>query len=446
MADALFRIGEFVAASGIEASGPYQAARDLLLRRAPRVTGPLKREGETAVQAAVRLAPALSGGVLAIQGPPGAGKTFTGARMICALVQAGKRVGISGNSHKVIRVLLDAVVAAARELAIPVRCIQKPAEPQDDLPHLSFCTSNEALLEALQGTHQVAGATAWFWSRPDAFQAVDVLFVDEAAQMSLANVLAVSQAGQSLVLLGDPRQLEQPGTGSHPEGTDVSALDHLFAGKATIGGEEGLFLEETWRLHPEICAFTSELFYEGRLHSRAGLERLRVNTRGRVNGSGLRFLPVEHTGNQSSSLEEAIQIDNLVKEILRPGSSWVNRDGAENPLTLEDILIIAPYNAQVFELKARIPGARIGTVDKFQGQEAAIVIYSMTTSSSADAPHGMEFLYSLNRLNVATSRAMCVCVLVGSPVLFEPECRTPRQIHMANAFCRYLERATVLDA
>jgi uncharacterized protein len=153
---------------------------------------------------------------------------------------------------------------------------------------------------------------------------------------------------------------------------------------------------------------------------------------------------VQHEGNQSSSPEEADRICELVNEILNAPSSWINREGLEQTVRLEDILIIAPYNAQVFELQERLPGARIGTVDKFQGQQAAIVIYSMTTSSHADAPRGMEFLYSPNRLNVATSRAMCVCVLIGSPALFEPECRTPRQIQLANAFCRYLETATPL--
>jgi superfamily I DNA and/or RNA helicase len=269
-----------------------------------------------------------------------------------------------------------------------------------------------------------------------------VLFVDEAAQMSLANVLAVSQSCKTLVLLGDPQQLDQPMKGSHPEGTDVSALDHLLAGKPTIGLNEGLFLEETWRLHPDIGAFTSELFYEGRLRSCAGLERQVVRSSGRIQGSGLRYLPVEHVGNQNASTEEADRIRDLVKEILGTGSTWINAKGEEKPITLNDILIIAPYNAQVFELQERLPGARIGTVDKFQGQEAPITIYSMATSSHADAPRGMEFLYSLNRLNVATSRARCVCVLVGSPRLFEPGCKTPRQMELANAFCRYLEMAT----
>jgi superfamily I DNA and/or RNA helicase len=163
-----------------------------------------------------------------------------------------------------------------------------------------------------------------------------------------------------------------------------------------------------------------------------------------LKGSGLRYLPIEHLGNQSSSPEEADAIRDLVSEILGSGATWVDRNGAESSIALDDVLIIAPYNAQVFELQERIPGARIGTVDKFQGQEAPIVIYSMSTSSHADAPRGMEFLYSANRLNVATSRAKCVCVVVASPRLFEAECRTPRQMQLANAFCRYLEMATPL--
>ena len=443
MSDAVYRIGEYVAAHGMTGAGRFRAARDVLLRRPPRLGAePLHRPGESAVESAVRIAPGLAGGVLAIQGPPGAGKTYTAARMICALVQAGRRVGITANSHKVIRNLLDAVVEAADERRIDVRCIQKVTDPQDDAHRIRSATKNEEVFAAVGTSCQVAAGTAWLWSREDAFEAVDVLFVDEAAQMSLANVLAVSQACTTLVLLGDPQQLEQPMQGSHPEGTGVSALDHILAGKATIDDTEGLFLEETWRLHPDICAFTSELFYEGRLRSHAGLERQSVKSTSRWAGTGLRYLPVAHQGNQSSSPEEADRIRDLVNEILDARSTWVDRHGQERPITREDILIIAPYNAQVFELQERLAGARIGTVDKFQGQEAPVVIYSLATSSHSDAPRGMEFLYSLNRLNVATSRARCICVLVASPPLFEPVCRTPHQMRMANAFCRYLELAT----
>jgi predicted RecB family nuclease len=448
LAAALLRIGEHVAEKGFGDASKYIAAQDLLLRTPPRLGNePIRRPTETPVEAAKRVIHKLPGGVLPIQGPPGAGKTFTGARMICSLVAAGRRVGVTANSHKVIRKLLDDVVVAADELKIALKCVQKVKDDddhEDDLPRLSFTTDNATAFGTIQsGECQVAAGTAWFWARPEAADLVDVLFVDEAAQMSLANVLAVSHACKTLVLLGDPQQLDQPMKGSHPEGTDVSALDHLLAGKQTIGPNEGLFLEETWRLPPDICAFTSELFYEGRLQSHAWLQRQVVRSKGSIQGSGLRYLPVEHTGNQNASPEEADRIRELVNEILEMRSTWINAKGEEQPITLKEILIIAPYNAQVFELQERLPGARIGTVDKFQGQEAPIAIYSMTTSSHADAPRGMEFLYSLNRLNVATSRARCVCVIVGSPRLFEPECKTPRQMELANAFCRYLEIANV---
>ncbi len=440
--NSLVGIGEYVAANGIEGNGANRAALDLLLRQRPRVGGaPLQCEGETTAEAAVRIAPLLEGGVLPIQGPPGAGKTFTGARMICALVASGAKIGITANSHKVIRNLLDEVVKAAEENGTDLTAIQKPAEMEEDLNRLRFTTGNEDVFRALQMDCQVAGGTAWLWARPEARNAVDVLFVDEAAQMSLANVLAVSSAAAGLVLIGDPQQLDQPMQGSHPDGTAVSALDHLLDGQQTIGTDRGLFLEQTWRLHPDICAFTSEMFYEGRLSSRPGLENQRIVSTGPVQGSGLRFLEVAHTGNQSSSPEEVDMVCTFVESLVGEGAKWIDKDGDENLLHLEDILIIAPYNKQVFELQDRLPDARIGTVDKFQGQEAPLVIYSMATSTPSDAPHGMEFLYSLNRLNVATSRARCVCLLVANPNLFEPECRTPQQMRLANAFCRYRELA-----
>jgi predicted RecB family nuclease len=442
VADALLRIGEYVADQGLECGGPYQAARDLLMRHIPRVGGQsLRLEDETTLTAALRLAMALEGGVMPIQGPPGSGKTYTGARMIIEMVKAGLRVGVTANSHKVIHNLLDEVCRAADETGIDLIGIQKVSEEAIDGPRLRFTTDNATCLSALHDDRQVAGGTAWFWTRPDALDAVDVLFVDEAAQMSLANVLAVSQAAKTIVLLGDPQQLDQPTQGSHPDGVDTSALDHMLGGHQTIPKDRGLFLEETWRLHPTICAFTSELFYEGRLHPRPGLELQEVRSTSVLRGAGLRYLPVPHTGNQSSSPEEAEVVQNLVNDFLASNPTWINREGLETPLTLADILIIAPYNAQVFELQARLAGARIGTVDKFQGQEAPVVIYSMTTSSHADAPRGMEFLYSLNRLNVATSRAQCLCVLIASPTVFEADCRTPEQMRLANAYCRYLELA-----
>lgn len=443
--NALVRIAQYVVEHGLNGSGPYQAARDLLLREPPRAGGEaLHREDETTINAAIRLCGSLTGGILPIQGPPGAGKTFTGAQMICELVRQGKTVGITANSHKVIRNLINKAIELADEQGLDLTCCQKADEVEEPQHRLTFAKTSEDLIAALGTTAQVGGGTAWHWSREDAFDTVDVLFVDEAAQMALADVLAVSQAAKTVVLIGDPQQLDQPRQGSHPDGTDVSALDHILAGQQTVPPDKGLFLEETWRLHPDICTYTSELFYEGKLKSKDGLVKQGIEAQGPISGAGLWYVPVVHQGNQNNSPEEASAVAALVNSILKNNAQWVDRDGKKKPIALDDIVIITPYNAQVFEIQERLPGARVGTVDKFQGQEAPIAIYSMATSSHADAPRGMEFLYSLNRLNVATSRAKCTSIIVASPNIFESECRTPRQIQLANAFCRYLELAKTL--
>ena len=443
--EALLRIGRHVADTGIDGEDDYRVARNLLLREPPYLDGePVRKTGETALDAAIRIVRRGHFGVLPIQGPLGSGKTYTGGRLICELVRNGARVGITANSHKVIVNLLNSAMEAADELGVELRAVRKPGgsdtEPEDS--RITRQTAYPKFFSDLAGDCQVGAGTAWLWSRPEAQNTVDVLFVDEAAQMSLANVLAISHAAPNMVLLGDPQQLDQLIQGTHPDGIAVSALQYLLGDRATIEPSRGLFLEETWRLNPEICRFTSEAFYEGKLQSRPGLDGQRIVSSGPLDGAGLRFLPVIHSANQSSSDEEAACVANLVNWLLREGASWIDQEGVERVLTLDDILIIAPYNAQVFNIQERLPGARVGTVDRFQGQEAPIVVYSMTTSTPEDAPHVMEFLYSLNRLNVATSRARCVCVLVGSPDLFSPECRTPRQMQLANALCRYGELAT----
>jgi uncharacterized protein len=444
--DALMALGEYVADNGLEGDGDFQAARDILLRLPPRgVDFPLIQAGETTLDAARRMICTMSGGVLPIQGPPGSGKTYAGSRMICDLVRQGKTVGITANSHKVIGNMLDGVVKASIEEGVNLQCIQKVPEANDPKDRLVFTTDNGQMRAGLGSHAQVGGATAWYWAREDEKDSVDVLFVDEAAQMSLANVLAISGAAKTLVLLGDPQQLDQPVQGSHPYGTDVSALSHLLYGEETIPDDQGLFLEETWRLHPSICAFTSELFYAGKLEAREHNAIQAIQTEGLISGAGLWYLPVQHEGNVNASPEEADAIERLVSDLLAGSPTWTDRENKTRPLTIDDILVITPYNAQVFEIQQRMPNLKVGTVDKFQGQEAPIAIYSTATSTPADAPRGMEFLYNLNRFNVATSRAKCVCVLVSSPDLMEADCRTPKQMQLANAFCRYRELATSID-
>jgi uncharacterized protein len=443
-AGALFRLGEWVAANGLQSPGPLQSARDLLLGRPPRL---LKKEKldqsapETPDAAASRIVLALDHSTFAIQGPPGSGKTRTGARMICDLVKKGKKIGVTATGHKVIRNLLKCIRSASEE----IRCMHRENEGESE-DGIAIAKSNDEAFDALRdGQVDVVGGTSWLWSCAAAFESVDVLFVDEAGQMSLADTIAVSQSAKNLVLLGDPQQLDRPIQGSHPDGAEKSALGHLLGQGKTIASDVGFFLPETWRLHPKICSFTSELFYEGKLNPQA-LTRARVLTgHPWLDGAGLWFVPLAHEGNRNSSPEELAAIEQIVASLLQPKVQWSYSQGNWRPLQREkDILIVAPYNAQVADLSARLPGLRIGTVDKFQGQEAPVVIYSLTTSSPEDAPRGMEFLYSLNRLNVATSRAMSTVIVVGSPKLMEPECRTPRQMQLANALCRYAELATTI--
>jgi uncharacterized protein len=259
--------------------------------------------------------------------------------------------------------------------------------------------------------------------------------------MSLSQALAASRAARNVILLGDPQQLEAPQRGAHPEGSDVAALTYLLEGHATIPDGKGLFLGVTRRIHPDIAKFTSEIFYERKLTSYPGLEKQVVSGGTPFNGAGMFYVPVPQTGNQNSSPDEVRAIAKIVHALLKIGR-WTDADNNTRPLTKNDILIVAPYNAQVAALIDKIPGIQIGTVDKFQGKEAPIVIYSMTSSSVQDAPRGMTFLFSPNRLNVATSRAKSTCILVASPKLMEPECNTIDQMKWTNALCRFIELAT----
>ena len=444
------QFAQSVAENGVDSTGSYRAARDLLLKRSPRlhdaVDGQLRAPDEDIIDAAVRLVRSLDHGVLPIQGPPGTGKTYAGARMIVQLAREGKRIGVTAVSHKVIRNLLEAVLAEAAKAGEPLEAIHKVSKrSEDETDGLIETTKNDEACAGLDA-RRVLGGTTWLWARDDMIESVDYLFVDEAGQMSLAHTLAAARSARNLVLIGDPQQLEQPQRGAHPEGAEVAALVHLLDGAETISADRGIFLDVTWRLHPEICAFTSELYYEGRLRPRPGLEQQTIAGKTHLSGSGFFYVPVEHEGNQNDSPEEVEAIDRIIASLLAPDVTWTDHEGRTRKLEMGDILVVAPYNAQVGALIDRLPtGARVGTVDKFQGQQAPVVIYSMASSSTEDAPRGMGFLYDPHRLNVATSRARCACVLVAAPRLLEPDCRTPEQMRWANGLCRFRELARVVE-
>jgi len=420
-----------IASAGEELlAGRATLAQALLERRVPADTR--VRAGEIAGDAVVRVGRTLTGTVLAVQGPPGSGKTWAAAELVRALLDDGKTVGVTATSHAVIGHLLKGIGRPA---------MQKCDEDQHCGDGLVVrATDNDSVVVGLaDGSVKLVGGTAWLWARDEMAGAVDVLVVDEAGQFSLANAVAVARGARSMVLLGDPQQLAQPSQALHPGGAGASALEHLLAGHDTIPPGRGIFLDMSRRMHPLITAFVSDLAYEGRLRSEPGRERQEVLSGGGVAGSGVRVVPVSHVGRSAKSPEEAQVVHDLWHSL--QGVDHVDKDGVVCAMGPQDVLIVAPYNNQVGEIARLLPDARVGTVDKFQGQEAAVVIYSMTSSSAEDAPRGVDFLYDLHRLNVAVSRAQALAVVVMNPDLLDAPVHTPEQLRRVNALCRLAEHA-----
>jgi uncharacterized protein len=450
---AMLRVADAVLVDGVAGDGPYRAVRDLLLRLPPRrrngLGEPLPASGEDVLVTARRLARELDHGTLPIQGPPGTGKTYSGARMILEMVGAGKRVAITAQSHKTISNLLEAVMDAAREERVRVRAVQKAGVDDAHVGHLEGVIrvdDNAAVEAALAArTADVVAGTPWLFARQELDTAFDVLVVDEAGQMSLANTVAIGTCARSIVLIGDPNQLPMVIQGVHPGGAGASALEHLVGHATTVPADRGLFLATTRRLHPDVNAFISPAFYEGLLETHPDTERQVVDGNDPVlSGSGIRWVPTAHSGNGPRSREEAKVVADVVARLVE--LTWHDSDGTVQPITIDDVIVIAPYNAQVAEIQAALErriGQRgnVGTVDRFQGREGVVAVYSMASSSREDAPRDMSFLYLRNRLNVAISRARCVAVLVASPTLLEAGCRTPEQMHMVDAMCRFVETA-----
>ena len=410
--DALERIGR----SLLAADRRYPAVESILSRE------PFPRDVQTSdLDEMSDLVLGLDGRHLVVQGPPGSGKTWVSGRLIARLLAAGKRVGVAATSHKAIHKLLAEVEAAGIDVRGVKRATTGNPESFYEGVAIDNVTDRAECLDA-----PLVGGTAWLHAHEDCDSQLDYLFVDEAGQVSLADAVAMATCARNVVLVGDPQQLAHVLQGTHPDGAGASVLQHLLGGEPTIPPDRGLFLETTYRLHPDVCAYISEEFYEGRL-----VPDPRCAGRTTPFGTGLRFLPVPHDGCRQESELEA---DRVVEEVGRLLSAGVPAG---------EIMVVAAYNAQVNLLRERVPDdVAVGTVDKFQGQEADVVLYSMASSSGEDVPRGLEFLLSRNRLNVAISRARCLAFLVCSPQLLEVDCRTIPQMRLANALCRFVEIAT----
>lgn len=423
--------------------GPRQltALDDLLARNAPRLIEGVKldelNDGDP-VAGTIAAVAAMDGTVLPIQGPPGTGKTYVTARAILALVREGYRVGVSSNSHEAIRNVLMGCVSAMEEnpdVAKPTATLVHKVSGSDDgypdgFTGVKRVTSNDdaSLMQA-----SVVGGTAFFFSRPEFVQAFDWLFVDEAGQVGLANMVAIGRAARNIVLVGDPRQLPQVIQGSHPEPANMSCLEWMLGEHATIPPHRGIFLPTSRRMHPDVCEFISGQVYEGRLASHPDTSRQLVSETN-FPSAGAFWVSVSHEGNAQISQEEVTVIEAAVHDLLT--GSWTDKAGLTRSVRKSDIIVVAPYNAQVNALRDAMPeGIRVGTVDKFQGQEAPICLVSMTASSADETARGMDFLFSLNRINVAVSRAKGLALVFGAPRLREAKCETVEQMRLVNTLC-----------
>lgn len=411
----------------------YRAVDDLLSGAAPRLAGGVGDilNGAEPVAGTIEAVHRMQETVLPIQGPPGTGKTHVAARAILSLVRAGHRVGVTSNSHEAIRNVLMGCLSAAEEEDTPFELdlVHKVSGDDDGYPDgcaVRRTTDND---EAGAGRH-VVGGTAFFFARDDNLQAFDWLFVDEAGQVGLANMAAMGRAARNIVLVGDPRQLPQVIQGAHPHPANLSCLDWMLGDHATIPNDRGIFLPTTRRMHPEVCRFISEQIYEGRLESHPDAARQAVIGTP-FPQAGAFWVPVVHEGNAQLASEEVEAIRAAAQDLL--AGRWTDKDGTSRAMRESDIIVVAPYNAQVNALRDALPERiRVGTVDKFQGQEAPVCLVSMTASSADETPRGMEFLFSLNRINVAISRAKGLALVFGSPRLREAKCETVEQMRLVN--------------
>jgi predicted RecB family nuclease len=383
----------------------------------------------------------LNNSYLTIQGPPGAGKTYTGKHIITALVKSGKRIGISSNSHKAINNLLVGVAEQCKADSVSVNCYCSRNTGPEINANSIVVIANGAIQKKLKDGC-VVGTTAWGFCREELIDAFDYLFIDEAGQVSVANLIGMSRSAKNIVLMGDQMQLGQPSQGAHPEESGLSILDYLLHESPIIRDDMGVFLNTTFRMHENVNDYISHAIYKGQLQVDADNNRQSVIVPASYVGpldidAGVMFIPIAHEGNTQASDEEVIAIKELATECLK--RDFIDKTGAKRRITLQDILVVAPYNHQVNKLKQALgEHARVGSVDKFQGQEAPIVFFSLCTSDPSESPRGIDFLFDIHRINVAISRAQALAIVVGNQNLLCPDVSSVKQLSQVNVMSRLL--------
>jgi len=427
----------------------HPATLGLLLARVPQLRdrrrGSMLQPGRVTRESVADVVRALERSYLVIQGPPGSGKSTIGAHAIVDLLMVGKRVALAAQSHKALHNLLRKVEENAAARGFAFAGCHKSSSSNAGSAYEAFAVApmitDAPTVAGYEGCTLVS-STTYSWADARQRGAFDVVVIDEAGQISLADALIASLIAHDVVLLGDPQQLPQVSQGSHPLGTDRSILEHLLGNQRTIAPERGVFLDTSYRMHPDIDGFVSRAFYDGRLHADEANVRNRLVT-GSSSSAGLRYVDVHHDGNARFSLEEAQRIVTDIAALVRDAMVTV-RNAAPRRLRTSDVLVVAPYNMQRAAIEERLRCAglgdvRVGTVDKFQGQEAPVVFYSMATSSAELAPRGLAFLLSPNRLNVAVSRAQVLSVVVCSPHLLASRATSIEAMRLLNLLCSYVE-------
>ena len=446
----------------------FRASHDLLRRTPPRLQTlslpDLNQQEEIGWKTISQIASDLDRSYFVIQGPPGTGKTYSSAKAILQLVQDGYRIGIAANTHSAVEQLLSEIAGHASEFGfdkdIPLAVLHKPRGGVDTAfksptaaVTVTAKTDNSKVSAEVPNHHIVAGTSFLFTSSVMRGK-VDILFVDEAGQLSLAETIGASLSATNIVLVGDPQQLKQPTKAAHPGHSGLSGLEYINQDADVVLPNYGVLLSVTRRMHPSITSFVSEQVYEGKLHSETKCATQQIGGEDKFSGTGLRWVPVEHIGCSTYSPMECGVIVDLYYRMI--GRSFTDKEGVSRPMTGEDLFVIAPYNHQTHKLRQGLlahPDAakcgvtdelvkrRVGTVDKAQGDEAPVVIISYTSSSAEDVPRGMEFHYSKNRFNVAVSRAKALTIVVANPRLLDVTCKTIEQVKLANMLCRYAEVA-----